>query len=121
MKQYLSLRWEILEPVLSHSLEALTLAVIVHGTSLGLKFVLPSEYYEAVHALELDFYIALCGSLSIYTFLVFCLSLSIQLLNALTDMSDRLMTRRRSRYELPESRYEKPFSRLNDREKEKVE
>lgn len=70
--------WRILTPVTSHALETLGLAIIVHGTSLGLGLILPPDVYHLVHRVELFFYIAMAGSLAVYTFLVFCFTLALQ-------------------------------------------
>jgi hypothetical protein len=100
LKQYLSSRWNVLEPVLSHGLDAAMLGIIVKGTSLALKSFLPPEYYEGIHEFELLFYIAMLGSLSVYTLVVFCFTLSIQILEAMRHGARRLTVEREPR-ELP--------------------
>jgi hypothetical protein len=82
VKEFIAHKWKILEPVVSHALDAVALAIVVRGTSFALKSFLPPEYYEPIHQSELFFYVCLCGSLSIYTFFLFCLALTLELVDA---------------------------------------
>jgi hypothetical protein len=81
MRKYLSARRQVLEPVLSHFVEAAGIGLIVRGTSTALKYMLPADFHPAIYQIELIFYAAIFSSLSVYTFLVFCFVLAIELLS----------------------------------------
>jgi hypothetical protein len=86
--RYLSARWELLAPIVSHGIEAVSIAVVVHATSLMLRFLLPHEYAVAIEEIELLFYLALSATLCLYTFIVFCITLTTHLFQ---HASERLL------------------------------
>jgi hypothetical protein len=90
IRKYASARWEILEPIVTHAVDAIGIGIVVHATSLGLQFILSEDMDGAVHQLEILFYVLLSGSLALYTFIYFCMILAVQLTEAGRGMAYRL-------------------------------